>query len=311
MEVLIIGHQNPDTDSVVAALAYAELKNKLDRENHYQAGVAGSLNNETKFVLRRFRMPALPLFKSLTHWKGKVIILDHTEPAQSPPGLEGDKIIEVLDHHRLGGLQTSQPLFVRVEPLGSTSTLVAKIFRENKLKPTKKVAGLLISGIISDTLYLQSPTTTDDDRKLLVWLNKIAGLGELKTYATSLFKAKSDITGIPLTTIITKDYKEFQFGSKKVGIGVWETVDPESILSNKEKITIALKRLKEKHRLDLLYFMVVDILKQKSEMIIIDTPEEEVARKVFGGEVVKNLLSLGGRVSRKKEIVPPLEKFLK
>jgi len=311
MKIIIIGHQNPDTDSVVAALAYTELKNKIDFTNEYISATAGSLNNETKFVLNYFKIPVPKLATDLKNWEGKIIILDHTEPSQLPPGVDTDKIIEILDHHRLGGLQTPNQILARIEPVGSTSTIVAKIFKEKKVIPSKETASLLISGIISDTLFLQSPTTTGDDRNVLKELNKIAQIANLEDYANQMFEAKSDITGVLLSEIATKDYKEFQFGQKKVGIGVWETVKPESVLRVKDQLIEELKRIKTKDNLDLIYFLVVDILKQKSSMIIVGEEENEVAEKVFGGKTKDYLLNMGNIVSRKKEIVPPLERFLK
>jgi len=311
MEILIIGHKNPDTDSVVAALAYTQLKNQLDRENNYKAAACGTLNNETKFVLDYFKITPPLIIEDLSNWTGKIILLDHTEISQSPKGLNTDEIIEILDHHRLGGLQTANQVFARIEPLGATSTIVAKIFKEKEILPDQKTAQLLIAGIISDTLFLQGPTTTEEDKNTLEKLNQIAQIDNLEDLANKMFEAKSDLSNIPISEVLTKDYKEFDFGTKKVGIGVCETIKPESVLKFKKELIEELKRLKEKDSLDLIYFMVTDILNKRSQMIISGEEEQIVAEKVFGGETQDGLLDMGGIISRKKEVVPPLEKFLK
>lgn len=311
MEVLIIGHKNPDTDSVVAALAYAELKNQLDRENSYKAAACGALNNETKFILDYFKITPPLIIEDLSNWTGKIILLDHTEISQSPKGLNTDEIIEILDHHRLGGLQTTNQVFARIEPLGATSTIVAKIFKEKEILPDQKIAQLLIAGIISDTLFLQGPTTTKEDKDTLEKLNQIAQIDNLEDLANKMFEAKSDLSNMPISEVLTKDYKEFDFGTKKVGIGVCETVKPESVLKFKKELIEELKKLKEKDSLDLIYFMVTDILNKRSQMLILGEEEQAVAEKVFGGKTQDRFLDMGGIISRKKEVVPPLEKFLK
>lgn len=310
MRTLIIGHKNPDTDSVVAAISYAELKEKIDPKNKYIPGIAGKVNNETKFVLKNFSVPTPKIIKDLSSYKGNIIIVDYNELSQAPKGIDEDKILEFIDHHRLGGMETASPVYVRIEPIGSTATIIAKIFEEKRIIPSKNIASLIISGIISDTLFLHEKTTTESDKIMLSKLNKICRIRNLESYASQMFEAKSDITGISASEIITEDYKEFHFGEKKIGIGVWETVKPESVLQEKEQLIKALKKLKNDTELNLVYFIVVDILGEKSEMIIIGKEEQKVAEKVFGGKTQGNILPLGKRISRKKEIVPPLEKFL-
>ncbi|MGB9680853.1 MAG: manganese-dependent inorganic pyrophosphatase [Minisyncoccia bacterium] len=311
MEIIIIGHKNPDTDSVVSALAYARFKNQLDKGNHYKAAASGLLNNESKFVLDYFKVANPLIIQNLEEWKGKIILLDHTEISQSPEGLNTDEIIEILDHHRLGGLQTANQIFARIEPLGATSTIVAKIFKEKGIMPDQQTAQLLIAGIISDTLFLQGPTTTDEDRLVLEELNKIAQIDNLEDFANKMFEAKSDLSGVPIEQILMKDYKEFVFGSRRVGIGACETIRPESVVQLKKELLEELKKLKEKNSLDLVYFMITDILNKKSQMIILGDEEQKVAEAVFGGKTQENILDIGNIISRKKEVVPPLEKFLK
>jgi manganese-dependent inorganic pyrophosphatase len=311
MKVLIIGHKNPDTDSVASVISYAELKNKTDSKNQYIPAIAGEINNETKFVLDYFKIPVPKVMPELSKWKDKLIILDTTLLSQLPFGLNEEKIIEIIDHHRLAEMQTTYPFFGRMEPIGSTCSIVAKIFKEKKIILPVKIAGLIASGIISDTLFLRGPTTTVDDKTILSELNKVAKLKSLSEYASRMFGAKSDLSNVSMTEIVANDYKKFIFGKKKVGIAAIETVNPKSVIEVKNKIIEAVKKLKKKERLDLVYALVIDILNLKNDMLIIGEEEQRVAEKVFGGKTRENILSLGNRISRKKQIVPPLEKFLK
>ena len=311
MEIVIIGHKNPDTDSALGAIAYTELKKQTDLQNKFIGAVAGEINNETKFILNYFNIPFPQIMNDLSNWNGRIILLDHTEISQSPLGLDEAKIDEFLDHHRLGGMQTPNQVYARIEPIGSTSTIIAKIFKEKEIIPTKEIAGLMISGIISDTLFLKSSTTTKDDKDIILWLNDFCKIENLEEYASKMFVAKSNLSGISISEIVTKDYKEFDFNNKKVGIGVWETVDPKTILNIKDKLVKELINLKIKEKLNLVYFLIVDILHQQGEMIIIGKEEQKVAEDVFNRITKNNILPMGNIVSRKKEVVPPLEEYLK
>jgi manganese-dependent inorganic pyrophosphatase len=311
MQTIIIGHKNLDTDSVLSAISYAELKSKIDPKNQYIPTISGSINNETKFILDYFSITTPKLIKSIIQKDNQIIIVDHTDEGQLPDEIDTANIIEVIDHHRLGGLQTTYPIIGRIEPIGSTSTIIAKIFKENNIIPAKEVAGLMLSGIISDTLFLQSPTSTDDDKDMLFNLSKISQIPNVDKYASQMFKAKSDIGNMPIQEVVTKDYKEFKFGKNQVGIGVWETIDPESILKERAKLISELNKFKNKNKLNFVFFLVVDILRKKSDMIIIDPKEQDIAEQVFGGRTDKDILHLDNVVSRKKQVVPPLERFLK
>lgn len=311
MKVLIIGHKNPDTDSALSAISYAGLKNKIDSKNEYIPAIAGEINNETKFVLDYFKIPVPKVMSKLSEWKGKLIILDTTSLSQLPSGLNEEEIIEIIDHHRLGDLQTPGQIYARIEPIGATSTIIAKAYKENQVIPSKQIANSMLSGIISDTLFLRGPTTTVDDKTILSELNKVAKLKSLSEYASRMFEAKSDLSNVSMTEIVANDYKKFIFGNKKVGIAAIETVNPKSVIEVKNKIIEAVKKLKKKEKLDLVYALVIDILNLKNDMLIIGEEEQGVAEKVFGGKTRENILSLGNRISRKKQIVPPLEKFLK
>ena len=299
-KTIIIGHKSPDTDAIVSVLVFAKLLGDFAL-----AARAGEINKETKFVLSFFKEKQPVLVKSLKN--KKVFLLDHNNPEEAVDGFEQAELVGVIDHHYLSGIQTSSPIYYRAEPIGSSSTIIAKIFKEKNIKLTKKQAGLLLAGVISDTLLFTSPTCTEEDRKIAKELTRISGV-KPKELAQKMFKAKSDITGISISALVVKDYKEFKSGNTRFGIGVWETTLPEAVKAKKEQIFPALEKKKETAKLDFIFFALVDIVRQKSELFLLDK-EKKVAEKVFKGEILNNLMLLKGVVSRKKQILPPLVRY--
>ncbi|PIZ01128.1 manganese-dependent inorganic pyrophosphatase [bacterium (Candidatus Howlettbacteria) CG_4_10_14_0_8_um_filter_40_9] len=304
MKTYIVGHKNPDTDSIVSAIALSELEKKLGKD--YLPARAGDLNRETEFVLKRF---GFEIPEIIPAGEKEVILVDHNEPSQIHENIKENEIKTIFDHHKLGGLSTNKAISIRVKPLGSTSTIIAKLFKDKNIEPSKEVAGILIAGIISDTLNFTSPTNRDVDRKMAEELNIIAGLN-LDEFGTEMFKAKSDISGIDTRELISMDYKIFDMKGKKVGIGVWETVLPEVILEREQEILKELEKKKQSDSVGLIYFAAVDIINYKSSLFVVGDEEKVVAEKAFGVKVENSLAELEGIVSRKSQIAPPIETAL-
>ena len=305
-KIISIGHKNPDADSVLAAVLVSRFGKKIFGVD-IEAVVADEINNETKFVLDFLKIKKPRLLKKIKN--EKVVLVDTTEPNQIIDGLTEDNLLAIIDHHNLVGLQSSKPIYTRVEPIGCTGSVIYKILREKNIKIDKKSAVLMIAGIISDTLDFHSPSTTNDDKKILKELNKIAKL-DIKKFVDELFTAKSSLKRISVKDIITKDYKQFEMGKYEVGIGVWETTNPESVNIQKSKIIKALLDKKKKEKLDYLFFAVVDIIKNNSHLYIIGEAENTLSKKVFGSDIKDEMMFLRGVVSRKKQVVPVLMKEL-
>ncbi|MCK4525299.1 MAG: manganese-dependent inorganic pyrophosphatase [Candidatus Andersenbacteria bacterium] len=300
-KIISIGHKNPDTDSVLSAILVSKFGKKIFGLD-IEAVIANDINNETKFVLDLLKLKKPRLLKKIKN--EKVIMVDTTEPKQIIDGLTEDNLIAVIDHHNLGGLRSSKPIYFRVEPIGCTGSVIYKILQEKNIKIDKKSAVLMITCIVSDTLNFNSPTTTKDDKKILKELNKIAKL-DVQKFVRELFAAKSSLKGISIGDIISKDYKQFDMGKYKVGIGVWETTDPAGINLQKDKLISALIKKKKKEKMDYMFFAVIDIVKNNSYLYIIGNEEEKLAKDVFG--IAKNNIVFSkGTVSRKKQLVPPL-----
>ncbi|MEA2097699.1 MAG: manganese-dependent inorganic pyrophosphatase [Patescibacteria group bacterium] len=300
-KIISIGHKNPDADSVLSAILVSKFGKKIFGFE-VEAAIAGNINNETKFVLNFLKFKKPKLLKKIKN--ENVILVDTTEPKQIIEGLTEENLIGIIDHHNLGGLKSSKPIYTRIEPLGCTASIIYKILKEKNIKINKTSAVLMITCIVSDTLNLSSPTTTKEDKKILKELNKIAKL-DIKKFVQELFAAKSSLKGISISDIISKDYKQFEMGKHKVGIGVWETTDPNSVNLQKDKTILALIKKKKIEKIDYMFFAVIDIIKNSSYLYIIGEREEELAKNVFG-IARDNIVFSKGIVSRKKQLVPPL-----
>ena len=311
--IIITGHKNPDTDSIVSALIFSEflkiVKKPLIGFSNFRikAGRAGTLNKETKFILDYFKQKQPVLIKSLKN--KNVILVDHAEYGQAIDGIEKAEIIAIIDHHKLGGIRTAMPIFYRAEPLGSTATILAKMFLENDISITKKTAGLILAAILSDTLKLTSPTTTKEDERIVKILVKISK-ENINKLSEKMFKAKSDIKGISSAELVSGDYKEYKSKGVNFGFGVWETTNPQAIKPKKQEIFCALKNLKKKRKMSLVFFSVVDILQKNSEIFLLGEQEKLIAEKIFKKKSKENLLFLPDVVSRKKQMAPPIINFL-
>ncbi|MDP3057676.1 MAG: manganese-dependent inorganic pyrophosphatase [bacterium] len=301
-KTISLGHMNPDADSVLAAILISRFAENIFGFS-VEPRIAGDINNETKYILDLLKIEKPVMIEKITD--ENVVLVDTTEPAQILPGLTDANLAAIVDHHNLGGLKSGKPILARIEPVGCTATVIYKILKEKGVKIDKTSAIMMIASIISDTLNLTSPTTSSDDKKIFEELNKTAKL-DLEKFVKAQFAAKSSLGGIATSEIVSKDYKNFEMGKSKVGIGVWETTDTQSVSSKKSELMAALAAKKSVEKLDYVFFLIVDILKENSIMYILSDAEKNLAEKVFGAKAENNEIFLKGVVSRKKQVVPPL-----
>jgi len=303
-KIYIVGHKNPDTDSICAPIAYAYLLKKKGK-NAIPAKL-GEINPETKFVLNYFKIEIPETLKDAT---GKqLILLDHNEASQSPDNIEKGEILEVIDHHKIS-FSLSAPIYFWTEPLGSTSTIIAKKYFQEKVKIPKKIAGILLSAILSDTVVFRSPTTTKEDIEIAKKLAKIAGIKNLEKFGIEIKKQKATLKGLSSKTIIFSDFKIFDFSGKKVGIGQVEVCDLKEVNKRKKEIIKKLKEISQKENYDLILLMATDIIKESSQLLTVG--EINFLKKAFRKSVENNTLYLPGVMSRKKQVVPPLMEAFK
>jgi len=299
----IIGHKNPDTDSVCSAIAYANFLNLQNEEA--RAFALGELNKETQFVLEKFGID-FPEVVSELPAQSEVILLDHNEKGQAIDNLEELELVEIIDHHKVD-IQTEKPISICVKPLGSSCSIIAEKYFAEGVELDNKIAGILMAGIISDTLFFRSPTTTETDKILVEKLNEIVRIEDLEKLSLEMFNAKSDLGDISVEELIKLDYKTFDFKDGKYGIGVMETTNVDYGLNRREEVFAKLAEIKEKDDLKAVYFTIVDILNEKSYTLYSDDEAKELFVKLFKAEDRDGILFVDKLVSRKKQIVPVFE----
>ena len=238
----------------------------------------------------------------ISHRKKKVILLDHNEKTQTVDGIEEAQILEIIDHHRLGDIQTATPVMFKNEPVGSTCTIVANIYFETGIKPSKAIAGVMCSAILSDTIKFASPTCTYTDRMTAEKLAEIANI-DIDEFTSKMFRAGTMLDGKTPKEIIYNDFKEFHLGKYKIGIGQIFTIDFDTIDSLREDILECMRNLEKDRGFDLVILLITDILKHNSELMFVGTAEELVSM-AFNMKTDNNSIFLNGVVSRKKQVVP-------
>ena len=303
-KIYIFGHKNPDTDSICSAL----VKERFNRKLGYEKCVArrlGNLNKETQYVLNYLGIEAPELLEKVEEGQ-EVILVDHNEFNQSVEGIEKAKVIGVIDHHRIANFETSEPLYYNARPYGCTCTILYKEYKKRGLEISKEEAILMASAIISDTLLLKSPTTTNHDVKALEELEKIAGI-DIKEYGLEMLKAGTDLDDFTAEQLINLDAKSLDKEGTKFVIAQVNTVSIDDVLKRQEEIEKEMKKAIEEKGLSLFVFAITDILNSNSEIIALGE-KSNVIEAAFGKTLENNRAFLEGVVSRKKQLLPNIDK---
>ena len=236
--------------------------------------------------------------------KKKVILVDHNERSQSIDGISDAEILEIIDHHRIGSVETVEPVFFRNQPVGSTSTIVAQMYKENGVEINRTMAALMCSAIISDTLLFRSPTCTPADRRTCEELADIAGIN-MEELARSMFNAGSDLSGKTAEEICAMDFKQFVCGDMTFGVGQISSMDREELDEIKGKLEPAMNELMKEKELNMLFFMLTDVMEESSDILWAGPGARELIAEAFGAGDGENF-RLDGVVSRKKQMVPAI-----
>ena len=303
-KIYIFGHKNPDTDSICSAL----VKERFNRKLGYEKCVArrlGNLNKETQYVLNYLGIEAPELLEKVEEGQ-EIILVDHNEFNQSVEGIEKAKVIGVIDHHRIANFETSEPLYYNARPYGCTCTILYKEYKQRGLEISKEEAILMASAIISDTLLLKSPTTTIHDVKALEELEKLAGM-DLKDYGLEMLKAGTDLDDFTAQQLINLDAKSLEKEGTKFVIAQVNTVSIDDVLKRQEEIENEMKKAIEEKGLSLFVFAITDILNSNSEIIALGE-KSNVIEPAFGKNLENNRAFLEGVVSRKKQLLPNIDK---
>jgi manganese-dependent inorganic pyrophosphatase len=305
-KIYVFGHKNPDNDSIVSAAVYADFLNATMPEESdvtYVAARLGDIPPESQYVFERFDavdmlpvpLPAVRVGEDPM----KVVLVDHNEYAQSADGIEDMEIVEVIDHHRLGGIQTAAPIPFMNLPYGSTATLVAVQYMDTETPLPHWAAAALLSALLTDTVILKSPTTTDVDRDVCELL--AAGIDlDPQEFGMELFKVRSEATPFEPAAILTTDLKEYDKDGKTVGIVQFESATLDPVFEARAVILAEMERLAAEKGWNLFVFMATDIIKEGSELFAVG--DVELAQTAFDTDFSTGSAWMPGVLSRKKQV---------
>lgn len=318
---IFVGHLVTDMDSIAGALGAADLYSGIPAR-------ASDVNSETKFCLERWglSLDRLPPIEDMVvkHPELGICLVDHQQKTQMNPSIENNRVLGIIDHHALqeATVVTSKAVHVDIRPWGSMSTIIAHSYAMEGRTPPKPVAGMLLSAILSDTLNLKSPTTTDWDTQFVASLADVVELDSVDELAAAQFKAKSEeLAQLSAIELVTIDQKKFEYKSAdfKLGLSVIETTDDQVILDRTDELLLAMQQNKADKGYDALFLAVVNIVDLKSTLLLCSEYEEKLGAAAFpaeaGGvgaaEAVKGQCPLGGLVSRKLDFEPAIGSAIK
>lgn len=302
-EVLIFGHKNPDTDSICSSMVHETLNEKAGWKA--KAVRLGKINKETQFVLDYIKEEAPKLIEKIEEGQ-EVILVDHNEFSQSVEGIEKAKVRMVTDHHKIANFETSEPLYYTAKPYGCTATILYEEFKKFNCNIEKREAILMASAIISDTLLLKSPTTTRFDKEALGELAKIAEI-DVNEYGLEMLKAGTDLVDFSAEELINIDAKVFEKEGTKFEIAQVNTVDIEDVLKRENELKAVINKTIEEKGLSLFVLAITDILNSNSEIIALGE-KTGVIKVAFGKDLKDDKAFLEGVVSRKKQLLPNIDK---
>ncbi|HFI0351471.1 manganese-dependent inorganic pyrophosphatase [Streptococcus suis] len=301
---LVFGHQNPDTDAIASSYGWAHLEREVFGRDA-EAVALGTPNEETAFALDYFGVTAPRVVESAkAEGVSQVILTDHNEFQQSIADIKEVEVAAVIDHHRVANFETANPLYMRLEPVGSASSIVYRAFKENGVTPPKEVAGLLLSGLISDTLLLKSPTTHATDPQVAAELAEIAGVN-LEEYGLALLKAGTNLASKSAEELIDIDAKTFGLNGNDVRVAQVNTVDIAEVLERQAEIEAAMTAASAVNGYSDFVLMITDIVNSNSEILALGSNMDKV-EAAFNFKLENNHAFLAGAVSRKKQVVPQL-----
>ena len=305
MTICVVGHSNPDTDSVTAAIGLATLLNAQGKEaKACMQSSADGLNPESKMVLDRFGL-ATP--EELTDVSGQqVALVDFSDVAQAPANIGDAEVVTIVDHHKIGDVTTNNPILFRCEPVGCTGTVLNKMFKDAGIAIPKDVAGGMLSAILSDTVNFKSPTCTDDDKAAVAELKQIAGVEDTEELFMAMLKAKSSVDGVPAKDLLFRDYKDFDMNGNKVGVGQLELATLDQVASIREDLLAAMKDVKADGRHSVL-LMLTDVVKEGTDLVVV-SDDDSLIESAFSGKLEGTSMWVDGMMSRKKQTVPNLQK---
>ncbi|OEE59063.1 manganese-dependent inorganic pyrophosphatase [Enterovibrio norvegicus] len=302
MPMYVVGHKIPDSDSICGAIALAYLKNQIDEPAI--AARLGELSPETAFILERFGFEAPEL--KLSYAGEDVYIVDHSELTQAPDDIAEATIVGIVDHHKLGDLTTSTPLECWIRPVGCSNTVIKMMYDFFGVAIPKDIAGIMLCAILSDTVIFKSPTCTTADIRCVEDLAEIAGIEDVQALGMEMFNVKSAVAGTPARDLVMRDFKDFNMNGNLVGIGQLEVVDLAVFDEIKAELEADIAALKEEGERHSVMLLLTDIMKEGSELLVV-SDDITIIERAYSIETENGRVWLEGVLSRKKQVVPPLQ----
>ncbi len=305
MTISVVGHSNPDTDSVTAAIALAALLKAQGQDaKACMQSDAASLNPESQMVLERFGLAAP---EEITDAAGKqVALVDFSDISQAPSNITDAEVVTIVDHHKIGDVTTNNPILFRNEPVGCTGTVLNKMYKDAGVEIAKDVAGGLLAAILSDTVNFKSPTCTEDDKAAVADLKGIAGVEDTEELFMAMLKAKSSVAGVPAKDLLFRDYKDFDMNGNKVGVGQLELATLDQVADIRADLLAAMEEVKQDGRHTVL-LMLTDVVKEGTDLVVV-SDDAALVENAFGGKLDGTSMWVDGMMSRKKQTVPNLQK---
>ena len=303
MSTYVFGHTTPDSDSIIGAISLSYLKNQLGEDT--TPSRQGEINPETAFILKKFGFEK-PMLK--TNYAGEnVYLIDFMESSQSPSDIAEATILGIVDHHKLGDLKTDTPLEMWVRPVGCSNTIVKQMFDYFGVEIPKDLAGMMMSAILSDTVIFKSPTCTKEDTKAVKELALIAQIEDPKALGMEMFIIKSDVLTDTKRALVLRDFKDFNMGGEKIGVGQLEVVDLSVFDNMKEELFEAMSEIKAEENRHSVLLLLTDIMQEGSQLLVLSDENNKV-ENAFNITLENREVWLPKVMSRKKQIIPFLEK---
>jgi manganese-dependent inorganic pyrophosphatase len=296
---IIVGHTRPDSDSVCSAIAFAAFKSA--EGTPATPLIQGPINAETEYLLGRFDVPVPE--QRRTVGDSDVILVDHSERAQAPEDLSADQLRGIIDHHRIGDVESSNPAFYFADTVGCTATLIFELADRRGIDLDRPVRGLMLGAILSDTMILASPTTTDRDETAAAALADSLGV-DVEAFGREQFDAKSTVASLPPADALRGDLKVYETQRGGVAIGQMEVADGEAIVADPGYID-AMESLRDEGDYHGVVLLVTDIPAQGSHVLVV-TDDEAAYESALGIELKNQNQFVEGLLSRKRQVVPPL-----
>lgn len=302
-QIYVVGHKNPDNDSIMAAYTYANLKNMTDADNEYIPVRLGELPAESAMIFEEYGIEAPALIERVG--EGDVLVLvDHNEMGQAVDGIEDAEVAEIIDHHRIADVSTANPILFLNLPIGSTATIVTLQFRQTGIELPDSIARVLLSAILTDTVIMKSPTCTQVDVDQVNFLADKLGIDAVE-YGMDIFRTRGGEDKMPIAKLVEADSKEFKVNDDvTVLIAQRETVDLPTVMAREAEIRDHMKKLVEDNGYEFALLLVTDILAEGSQFIVEGDPAR--VNRVFEIECCEGGNWMPGVLSRKKQVAAPI-----